>query len=166
MDQPEKYDYTLDLSASRFVTPQRASAGGRDTAIRQVVPADAEALAELMLEAYRGTIDDEGEEIEEAREAIDDFFSDAPLLGASMIACVDGAVASAVLVISLDDRPFISFVVTHPAHQRTGLATQVVTAACRQLVDAGENEVGFAITDGNVASESLFGGLGAIRQQP
>ena len=165
MDQPEKNAYILDLSAPKFAAVQRTADIGLNTVIRPVVSSDAEALAELMLEAYRGTIDYEGEEIEGAREAIADFFSDAPLLGASMIASVDGAAASAVLVISLDAGPFISFVVTHPVHKRTGLAAQVVTAACQRLVDSGENKVSFAITDGNVASETLFGRLGAVRLQ-
>jgi hypothetical protein len=165
MDQPEKNAYILDLSAPKFVAAQRTAHFGPNTVIQPVASTDAEALAELMLEAYRGTIDYAGEEIEEAREAIADFFSGAPLLAASMIASVDGAAASAVLVISLDAGPFISFVVTHPVHKRTGLAAQVVTAACRQLVDSGENKVGFAITDGNVASEALFGRLGAVRLQ-
>ena len=118
-----------------------------------------------MLEAYRGTIDYEGEEIEEAREAIADFFSNAPLLDAVMIALVNGAAASAVLVMSLHSAPFISYVISHPAHKRNDLAHEVVTAACQGLVDAGENEVRFAITNGNVASEALFGKLRAVQLQ-
>ena len=165
MVQPEKYAYVLDLSAPTLAAAQCATDVDSDTVIRPVVSTDAEALAQLMLEAYRGTIDDEGEEIEEAREAIDEFFSDAALLDASMIASVGGAAASAALVVSLDGGPFISYVVTHPFHKRTGLATQVVTAACRQLADSGENEVSFAITEGNVASEALFSRLGAVRLQ-
>ena len=148
-----------------LLQPQRTTNIDPNTVIRPVVPTDAEALAQLMLEAYRGTIDYEGEEIEEARDAIDEFFSGAPLLSASMTASVDGAAASAVLVISLDAGPFISYVVTHPVHKRSGLAAQVVTAACRQLAESGENKVSFAITDGNVASEALFSRLGAVRLQ-
>ena len=78
---------------------------------------------------------------------------------------VDGAAASAVLVTSLDGGPFNSYVVTHPIHKRNGLAARVVTAACRQLAESGENKVSFAITDGNVASETLFSRLGAVRLQ-
>lgn len=165
MDQPEKYTYILDISAPSFGAAQRTTDIGPNTVIRPVVPTDVEELAQLMLEAYRGTIDYEGEEIEEARDAIDEFFSGSPISNASMIASVDGAAASAVLVTLLGTGPFISYVVTHPLHKRTGLATQVVIAACRQLAESGVNEVSFAITDGNVASEALFGRLGAVRLQ-
>jgi hypothetical protein len=165
MAEPEKNAYVIDLSAPKFAAAQHTAYTGSNAAIRPVASTDAEALAELMPEAYRDTIDYEGEEIEEAREAIADFFSNAPLLGASMIASVNGAAASAVLVTSLDAAPFISFVVSHPTHKRNGLAHQVVTAACQRLVDTGENEVRFAITNGNVASEALFGKLGAVQMQ-
>lgn len=155
--------YVLDLSAPQFARPSGAPPSCQ-TAIRPVVPSDAEGLAELMLEAYRNTIDYEGEEIDEARAAIADFFSDEPALDVSMIAMVDGVAASAVLVTSLDSGPFISYVISHPTHKRMGLAHEVVTAACLQLAAAGESKVRFAITDGNVASESLFRKLGAVQQ--
>lgn len=163
MAEPEKNAYVLDLSAPQFAAAPHTSDSGSDVIIRPIVPADAEALAELLLEAYRGTIDYEGEEIDEAREAIAEYFSDAPRLDSSMIAVVDGTAASAVLVMSLDGGPFISYVISHPGHKRTGLANRVVTAACRRLVEAGEDEVRFFITDGNIASEALFAGLGAVR---
>ena len=165
MDQPEKYAYILDISVPSCGAAQRTTNIGPNTVIRPVVPTDVEELAQLMLAAYRGTIDDEGEEIEEARDAIDDFFSGSPIPSASMIASVDGAAASAVLVTLAGSGPFISYVVTHPVHERSGLATQVVTAACRQLAESGVNEVSLVITDGNVASEALFSKLGAVRLQ-
>lgn len=163
MAGPGKNGYVVDLSARQFDVALNRARTRCDAAIRPVVPADAEALAELMLAAYRGTIDYEGEEIEEAREAVADFFSDAPMLDASMIACVDGAAASAVLLTSLDADPFISHVFSDPTHQRKGLAAQVVTAACQRLVDTGEREVRCAITNGNLASEALFDRFGALR---
>jgi hypothetical protein len=165
MAGPEKNAYVLDLSSPKFAAAQRSADIGRNAAIRPVASSDAEALAELMLEAYRDTIDYEGEEIEEAREAVSEFFSASPLMDASMIATVDGVAASVVLVMSLDDGPFISYVFSHPARKRNGLADQVVAAACQRLVAVDENEVRFAITDGNVASEALFGRLGAVRLQ-
>lgn len=163
MAEPKKNAYVLDLSAPQFAAAPDTSDIGSDVVIRPIVAADAEGLAELLLEAYRGTIDYEGEEIDEAREAIAEFLADAPMLGASMIAFVENAAASAVLVMSLDGCPFISYVISHPTHKRTGLARRVVTAACHELVGSGEVEVRFFITDGNVASEALFGTLGAVR---
>lgn len=165
MTDPHKHGYILELSSAEFAPVQRPADLAGYAVIRPVSAADAEALAELMLEAYRGTIDYEGEEIDEARAAIAEFFADAPLLGASMIATVDGAAASAVLVRSFDGAPFISYVISHPAHQRRGLADQVVTIACQRLIADGEHHVSFAITDGNVASEALFARLGAVRQR-
>ncbi len=91
MAESGKNAYVLDLSAPEFAAGHHRADTLSNAAIRPVASTDAEALAELMLEANRDTMDYEGEEIEEAREVIADFFSNAPLLDASMIAFVNGA---------------------------------------------------------------------------
>ncbi len=175
MAEPRKVLYSLDLSMPRFVDVaepadsnalRSGASNGGAVEIRPVVPSDLDVLAALMLEGYRGTIDYEGEELPEAIEGVEEYFSDAPMLDASAIAIVDGVAASAVLVMSLDGGPFISFVFSHPDYKRTGLAKLVVTRACRVLAASGETSVRFAITEGNTASETLFTGLGAVPEHP
>ncbi len=50
-----------------------------------------------------------------------------------------------------------------PGRQRQGLGTAIVGLCLASLADAGVSEVGATITDGNVASERLFLGLGFAR---
>jgi len=57
-------------------------------------------------------------------------------------------------------------VVTSPARKRQGLGTAAVCESLRRLHRDGVGEVGAVITDGNVASERLFGRLGFARVGP
>jgi RimJ/RimL family protein N-acetyltransferase len=147
--------YVIDLSG---VPPSRL---GDD--VRAISLDDAEALAHLMLEAYRGTIDYEGEDIDDARAEISSFFDGDPMLEHSWAAVVDRALASAVLVSMFEDAPFISYVMTHPEFKNQGWGGRVVAATLAALADAGHHEVALYITDGNLPSEALFRSLGALR---
>ncbi len=115
-----------------------------------------------MLDAYMGTIDYEGESIVEAREAVDDWLSDAPLLGQSFGAEIDGRLVSAVLAMTLDDAPFISIVMTAPDHKRSGLGRAVVAASLESLRAVYHSTATLYITEGNEPSERLFASLGAL----
>jgi hypothetical protein len=128
---------------------------------RNVSADDTEALAHLMLEAYRGTIDYEGEDIGDARDEVSSFFGGEPDLEHSLVAEVGGTIASAVLVSTYEGSPFISYVMTLPEFKNQRWGRRVVAAALAGLAGAGHREVGFYITDGNLASEALFRSLGA-----
>jgi GNAT superfamily N-acetyltransferase len=156
MTQPPKHRYEIDPTASL------ASAGAGNVDLRSLTPDDRDALAQLMLDAYMGTIDYEGESIVEAREAIDDWLGDAPLLSHSFGATIDGRVASAALVMILDDAPFISIVMTAPEHKGTGLGRAVVAASLESLRTEHHSTVTLYITEGNAPSERLFASLGAV----
>ena len=106
---------------------------------------DRDALADLVLDAYRDTVDDEGEGSAEARQAVDDWLA--------------GRIAACSVVIEEGER----IVATAAARKRQGLGHRAVCASVRRLHDAGFGEVGATITDGNVASESLFASLGFVR---
>ena len=129
---------------------------------RPVTEEDRDGLAELMLDAYRGTIDYEGETLEDAIHEVTRFLrDDDSMLEHSLAVEVDGALGSAVLVSMLRDEPFIGYVMTRRDHKRTGLARHLVAAALGGLAGAGHRRVTFYITDGNEASERLFASLGS-----
>jgi predicted N-acetyltransferase YhbS len=131
--------------------------------MRALTPDDRDGLAQLMLDAYTGTIDYEGESIVEAREAVDDWLGDAPLLSHSFGATIDGRVVSAVLVMTLDDAPFVSIVMTAPEHKGSGLGRAVVGASLESLRTEHHSTATLYITEGNEPSERLFASLGAVR---
>lgn len=150
-----KTRYEIDLA-----TVERRAAAGAAT-VRSLAPSDRDALAQLMLDAYVGTIDYEGESLDEALSEVDSWLADSPLLEHSFAAVTDDELRSAILVMELHGEPFIAIVMTHPAVKRMGYGGMVARATLESLRDAGHRRVVFYITNGNTASESLFSGLGA-----
>ena len=128
---------------------------------RRLVPSDRDELGVLILDAYLGTIDYEGETIVEANEAIDDWLDSGPLLEHSCAAVIDDEIVSAVLVTTYDEHPFISIVMTHPDHKGEGYATAAVASTLTSLRSEDHAKVILFITEGNTASEALFATLGA-----
>lgn len=151
-----KSRYEIDLLRGQ----SEASAGD---SFRNVTVDDLEPLAHLMLEAYRGTIDYDDEDLDDARAEVRSFFDQEPMLDHSHVAVLDGTVASAVLVSVYEGSPFISYVMTLPEHKQQGWARRVVSSSLDGLAREGHESVTFYITDGNGASEALFRSLGARR---
>jgi ribosomal protein S18 acetylase RimI-like enzyme len=149
-----KIRYQIDLAAVPAIT---APPG-----IRRVERRDLEALADLMLDAYVGTIDYEDEDYEDALSEVSGWLDDAPLLDHSYVLETAGRLDSAVLVCSVNDAPFIAYVMTRAEHKGRGWAKQLTAHALASLAMAGHAQVVFFITEGNVPSERLFRSLGAI----
>jgi RimJ/RimL family protein N-acetyltransferase len=146
-----RHEYRLGLSGRE----PHAVAAVPDA--RMPTPADREALARLMLEAYRGTIDDEGESLDEAREEVDAWLASAPLLdGSRVLGTRDGALISAVLVSRLGDLPIIAYAMTAPPHTARGLASALLSDVVASLAAQGERAVVAFITEGNLLSERVF----------
>jgi predicted GNAT family acetyltransferase len=124
-----------------------------------------DALAALMLDAYRNTIDDEGESLGDAYRAIDHYFA-SMLRPHSFVAFDDTEPIAFAFVLIVNDVHYIDPVVVASTWKRQGLGTAVVGRCLRSLAAAGVGEVGATITDGNVASERLFGRLGFRRRGP
>ena len=108
-------------------SPDPGSAAGTGPVMRAPVASDLDPLAELLLAAYRGTLDDEGETIVEAVAEVQSFF-EGRLGGRADLGCsrieLDGdRPVSACLVTwwEEEEAPLIAHVVTHPEWQRRGL---------------------------------------------
>ncbi len=132
------------------------------SAVRGVDVSDREQLATVILDAYRGTVDDEGEDHEAALAAVDDWLSrlEAPH---SVVLERDGQLVAVSFVVNVAGRQYIDPVATLTGRKRQGLATAAVGCSLRSLHEAGAREVGAVITDGNTASERLFTNLGFVR---
>jgi len=119
-------------------------------------------LAALMLDAYRGTIDDEGESLDDALNAIDYYL--ASIVRPRSHVMLDGSdVVAFAFVVVVNGVHYIDPVVVASARKRRGVGSALVRQCLRSLTDAVVAEVGATITDGNVASERLFIGLGFNR---
>ena len=70
------------------------------------------------------------------------------------------------LVAMVDDMPYIDLVAVAASAKQEGLGRALVERSLAGIAADGWTEAGAAITDGNVASEALFAGLGARRVGP
>ncbi|MCP4966037.1 MAG: GNAT family N-acetyltransferase [bacterium] len=155
MSEVVKVRYEIDLA---MLSSEPADL---DPMIRKLRPADRDALAQLMLDAYVGTIDYEGETLAEAIEEVDDWLRGSPMLVDSYGAVIGERMVSAVLIQALEDLPLVAYVVTDPDHKRAGLGRAVLEVALGSLRAAGYKRVVLYITKGNIASERLFAAVGA-----
>lgn len=136
-----------------------------ERATRRVLDEDRPVLATLMLDAYRGTIDDEGETFDDALVAIDHYLANM-LHEHSLVVTDDDRIIAMAFVVEVDGVHYVDPIVVASDHKRTGLGRDAVRIVLSSLANAGVEEVGATITDGNAASESLFVGLGFARIGP
>lgn len=125
---------------------------------------DLDELAALMLDAYRGTVDADGDEtLEVARDEVRGYFegrSGAPHLEHSRVAVDDGRIVSAVLVSEFEGTPLIAYVLTAADQKGRGLAGALTRLAMRSLADAGRDRVHLWVTAGNAPAERIYERLG------
>jgi ribosomal protein S18 acetylase RimI-like enzyme len=134
-----------------------------DAQARPPTPDDAEALAVLMHDAYRDTVDDEGESLEETRlvvkQLVDGEFG-AMLWDASEVIERAGRVVAATLITRWQGLPFVAFTLTAPNHQGRGLARAGLLRSINRLAAAEETVLRLVVTQGNAPAERLYERLG------
>jgi len=126
---------------------------------------DRDRLGALMLEAYRGTIDYEGESLQEAIEEVHNvlagaygpFFEDC-----SYVIEDEGKMLSASMVVMSDrvDAPLLAFSMTRPEYRRKGMAEFLLKASINWLLDAGHQDLYLVVTEGNTGAVRLYEKLG------
>lgn len=134
-----------------------------DSLVRGVEARDRDALAGLMLDAYRGTVDDEGEDLEQARGEVGRLLQGVYGVfdwGSSEVTVRDGEIVSATLVTEYEGRKLIAFSLTAKAWQRRGLARRGIVRVMHRLRVAGINEVWLSVTAANEPAVRLYESLG------
>ncbi|MBA4177782.1 MAG: hypothetical protein C0505_14685 [Leptothrix sp. (in: Bacteria)] len=134
-----------------------------DAGARPPTPADAAALGALLLDAYRGTLDDEGETPEDARRIVREIFAGAAgtmMWRVSEVTEREGRIVAAALVTLWQDLPLLAQVVTAPDWQRRGLARAGVQRVINRLAAGDETVVRLVVTQGNAQAEALYESLG------
>jgi ribosomal protein S18 acetylase RimI-like enzyme len=141
----------------------RTPLGGPAHAVRHPRLDDREQLAELMLAAYRGAADDDGETIVEARQEIDNVLVnvDRPLVpDASFVIETDGILASASLVALFRGAPLVAHLMTHARYKRRGLGVAALLRSAEALRAQGWTTLGLYVTDSNEPAVTLYRKLG------
>ena len=125
-----------------------------------------------MLDAYRNTIDYEGEEIAEAISEVEGYFSDEaknPAIPQHSVALtIDELIVCACLLKfwRTGNVPMVGYVMCLPAHKHQGLAKLALGKAIGNLRRAGYAELRAVITERNAPSEALFARAGFQRVAP
>jgi len=149
-----RYVMQLDLR-SRLAQPAHAARNPRLT--------EREPLARLMLAAYRGAADDEGETIAEALQEVDNVLvsADRPFIpAASFVIELDSALASASLISLFRGAPLITHIMTHPNYKRRGLAISALLRSANALREQGWSSLSLYVTDSNEPALALYRKLG------
>jgi L-amino acid N-acyltransferase YncA len=137
--------------------------------IRTAQVADVASLAELMIDAYRGTIDYDGETFEDALSEVNAFLAGErggpPWLTMSYLAFVDSQLVGACLTGEWSERqlPIIAYVMTSANWKKQGIGRQLLGQVLNELSEQGYSEVRAVITEGNKPSENLFRQIGFQR---
>ena len=136
-----------------------------DPLARPIRREDVDALASLMLDAYRGTIDDGGESLEDAvsevRKLLDGAYGAFDFAASELIER-DGRPVSATVVTHYEGVPLIAFSMTAPTWKRRGLAKAGLQRAMARLAGAGVPRVDLVVTAGNTPAETLYERLGFV----
>lgn len=134
-----------------------------DAQARPPTPEDAEALAVLMHDAYRDTVDAEGESLDDSRAVVRQLFDGefGPLLwSVSEVIERAGRVVAATLITVWQGGPFVAFTLTAPHHQGRGLARAGLLRAMNRLAASDEKVLRLVVTQGNEPAERLYERLG------
>ena len=130
---------------------------------RSLRPDDAADIAALMLDAYRGTIDDEGETAEETLAEVNAMLDGkyGPWLAdASFVVELDGRLVAACVITLWSDIPLVAQLFSHPDYTNRGLGKFLLTRSINALYDQGYEELVLYVTDGNTSAEHVYTTLG------
>jgi GNAT superfamily N-acetyltransferase len=141
---------------------------------RAVAETDREQLAELMLDAYRDTIDYNGETLADARKEVEETIAGAYgrfLPDCSFVAPAPAGLAAATLVTLLDpdgpdQAPLLAFVMTRKDCQGRGLAGSLIRRTARALLHSGHSRLRLAVTAANAPACRLYARLGFVAPDP
>lgn len=137
------------------------------TGIRRATDDDLWAMAGVMADAYRGTIDDEGEDQAAALRELESTAGGASgpaMRDAWLVHEMDGNLSAAVICTRWHELPFIAQAFTHPDQQRNGISGRLVLAVSEELRRLGETQLSLIVTRRNPAHE-LYRKIG-FQEQP
>ena len=124
---------------------------------------DVRALGALMLAAYRGTVDDEGESeadaVAEVERTIEGGYGP-PLDDASFVVEDGGRIGGASMITLFESDPFLTYLVVDPEVQRRGIGTFLVGVSGNALLLAGYATLDLFVTEANEPAVNLYRKLG------
>lgn len=132
---------------------------------RTILRKDVHSLGVLMLEAYQGTIDYEGETLEDAvrevQATIDGKYG--PFLNECSFLIEEGERILSACMVAWSERmqlPLLAYSMTHPAVRSQGMATFLIKKSINALHAKRYKEIYLVVTEGNEAAQHLYKKIG------
>lgn len=137
-------------------------AGGLEPLCLPICPSDSLQLGDLLFEAYKGTVDDQGETLDEARqEAVDTLNGKyGPLIQETSFKVEDEAKIIAASVVVDYKGPFLAYVAVLPEYQGKGLAKALILRVLAQLYKSKADCIRLVVTQANIPAINLYRKLG------
>jgi GNAT superfamily N-acetyltransferase len=133
--------------------------------IRNISNKDVHILGSLMLDAYKDTIDYDGESMDDAisevQATLDGKYG--PYLDKCSFLIEKDKKAISASIITLFDKvnnPLLAFLMTHPDYKNQGLGTYLLKLGINALLDDGYKELSLFVTEGNKPAQHLFNKMG------
>ena len=129
---------------------------------------DSKELAPLFHSAYHGSVDDEGETLQDWGEIIEDIKADKfgeRIDDASFIICKNGELTSGIILGLENDYPYIISLVKAPTYKRQGLATKLILSASKVLKEKYK-ELILYVNENNINAIDLYIKMGFVSEQP
>jgi ribosomal protein S18 acetylase RimI-like enzyme len=130
---------------------------------RSIDPSDVPALGALMLAAYRGTVDDEGETEADAVAEVERTLSGeygSFLSDCSFAVNDDARIVGASSVTVWEGTPIATYLVVRPEMKRQGLGTFLMASSGNALVRARYTHMDLFVTEANEPAVRLYRKLG------
>jgi GNAT superfamily N-acetyltransferase len=135
--------------------------------VRPISQADLVALAGLYARAYDLGADAFDDALQEMESAFDGTWGTL-WFEASPVAWIEGKPIAVVQTVhrpameDAPDCPWLIEVFTDPDHRRAALARTLVSRACEEVADAGEEHIGLTVDTSNDAAVTLYRSLGFV----
>ncbi len=153
MSHKARLTLVREIDKIEFVPTQQAVA---------LSASDAEQFGELLFASYKGTVDDEGETLEEtkqeAKASLDGKYG-TPIWDASFAISKNNKLVSACLIVDRQG-PFMAFVVSDPQFQGKGLAKELIFHSLNSLYLRGDKSLKLVVTAANTPALTLYKKLG------
>ncbi|UCE36447.1 MAG: GNAT family N-acetyltransferase [Thermoplasmata archaeon] len=132
---------------------------------RNISKEDIRILGSLMLNAYKGTIDYDGESIEDAISEIKATLNGkyGPFMEKCSFLMEESQKGiSAIIVTWFDElkKPLLAFSMTHQEYKNQGFGTYLLKKSINALLDEDYHELYLVVTDGNMPALHLYEKMG------
>jgi ribosomal protein S18 acetylase RimI-like enzyme len=128
---------------------------------RNITHSDYQSLGKLMLEAYKGTIDYEGESLEDSVTEIKGTLEGKYGVFIESASYLIENVAAVIFTINGEENlPLLTFAMTHPSFKNKGMSKHLIRKGFNSLLSLGYKECFLVVTDGNQPAQSMYERMG------